>query len=160
MIQNQTSLALKHANWNNLKGEKGILSSMGESFRKHCMTYEDWQSSYLLKKKKQLIYGEVIESSLFPFKELLLQCKLFDFENDSEPHFIAHGTKAKCLWQWREEGTQHWEQWKDHFWWHQGSMSLLTIWGGSTFHVPASFLSFFFHLCPILSITPHSTSRE
>lgn len=51
MIQNQTSLALKHANWNNLKGEKGILSSMGESFRKHCMTYEDWQSSYLLKKK-------------------------------------------------------------------------------------------------------------
>lgn len=51
MIQNQTSLPLKHVSWNNLKREKGILSSMGESFRKYCMTYVDRQSSYLLKKK-------------------------------------------------------------------------------------------------------------
>lgn len=28
-----------HAKWNNLKGEKGIINSMGESFRKHSGTY-------------------------------------------------------------------------------------------------------------------------
>lgn len=54
MIQNQTLLALKHINWNNLKREKGILSSMEENFRKHSMTYGDRQSSYLFFKKKKI----------------------------------------------------------------------------------------------------------
>lgn len=69
MIQNQTLQALKRINWNNLKGERGILSSLGESFRKHSVTYVDCQSSYLFfKKKNQLIYGKLIEFTIFPSK--------------------------------------------------------------------------------------------
>ena len=42
---NALTFYLKHVNWNNLKGEKAILSSLGESFRKRSMTDVDRQGS-------------------------------------------------------------------------------------------------------------------
>lgn len=54
-----------HVKWNNLKGEKCIVSSVGQSFRKHSVTHVDEVLNCSFIEIKWLIYGKVVERSLF-----------------------------------------------------------------------------------------------